>query len=560
MRRPPAHQMMLRSLVSITAPARHLFWALPLLGAGLAACQGCRSTRAPDAVAAPGSADVSGVGQPTLRLYFLTDVAGALEPCGCTRDQLGGLNHLGAWMKQSRARAPASMLASAGPLFFMDDRLDPERAAQDRIRASTFARVLRGLDFAALATGTNDWADGAPALARLVGDSGATAIEAAPSGPGFKAALVREAGGVKVGFVGWGQPEARQPADVEQAMRQGVAEAERQGASVLIALAAVGRGEAKRIADAVPELTAVVVGSVKSTGDQNTTAPPIERVGDVLVVQAANHLQTVAVLDLYLREAPQPGIPVKFADATGIDLARQREELGRQIADLHVKIAAWERDPRIAPKDVESRKQDLARLEGKRDSLEGTRPPQGGSFFRYSMQEIRESLGSDPGIESDLSTYYKAVNEQNRKAFADRVAPRPTGDQAGYVGVEVCSTCHAAPRKVYEQTSHAHAYASLSSQFKEFNLDCVSCHVTGYGRAGGSTVTHVDKLENVQCEVCHGPGSKHVANPTDRSLIVTKPDTATCLGCHHPPHVEQFDAVAKMQEILGPGHGMPEKQ
>ncbi len=175
------------------------------------------------------------------------------------------------------------------------------------------------------------------------------------------------------------------------------------------------------------------------------------------------------------------------------------------------------------------------------------------------MQEVRESLGSDPGIEADLSTYYKSVNEQNRRAFADRVAPRPTADQAGYVGVEVCSTCHAGPRKVYDQTSHAHAYAALSSQFKEFNLDCVSCHVTGYGRAGGSTVTHVDKLENVQCEVCHGPGSKHVASPTDRSLIVTKPDTATCLGCHHPPHVEQFDAVAKMQEILGPGHGMPEK-
>jgi hypothetical protein len=87
----------------------------------------------------------------------------------------------------------------------------------------------------------------------------------------------------------------------------------------------------------------------------------------------------------------------------------------------------------------------------------------------------------------------------------------------------------------------------------------VSCHVTGYDRPGGSTVTHVDRLENVQCEVCHGPGSKHAANPAGPGLIVAKPDPGTCLSCHHPPHVEQFDVVAKMQEILGPGHGMPEK-
>jgi hypothetical protein len=26
-------------------------------------------------------------------------------------------------------------------------------------------------------------------------------------------------------------------------------------------------------------------------------------------------------------------------------------------------------------------------------------------------------------------------------------------------------------------------------------------------------------------------------------------------ACHHPPHVDGFDPVSKMQVILGPGHG-----
>ena len=63
----------------------------------------------------------------------------------------------------------------------------------------------------------------------------------------------------------------------------------------------------------------------------------------------------------------------------------------------------------------------------------------------------------------------------------------------------------------------------------------------------------------MQCEVCHGPGSKHAAKPTDQTLIIGVPAASTCLECHHPPHVERFDPVARMKEILGPGHGLPMK-
>jgi hypothetical protein len=248
---------------------------------------------------------------------------------------------------------------------------------------------------------------------------------------------------------------------------------------------------------------------------------------------------------------------VKFADATGLELARKREDLARRIDELHVKLAAWERDPAVAPADVAARKQELASLEAQRDALDAKPAPAKGSFFRYSVKEMRDSLGKDPATEADLLSFYKAVDDHNRVAFADRVAPPPAPDQASYVGIEVCSSCHPGPREVWNGTVHAHAYATLSSQFKEFNLECVSCHVTGYEQPGGSTVTHVDKLRDVQCEVCHGPGSRHVQNPVDKTRIIAQPPASRCLDCHHPPHVEGFDPVAKMKGILGPGHGMP---
>ena len=110
---------------------------------------------------------------------------------------------------------------------------------------------------------------------------------------------------------------------------------------------------------------------------------------------------------------------------------------------------------------------------------------------------------------------------------------------------------------MWDKTRHARAYDTLVTGFKEFNLDCVSCHVTGYDRPGGSTVTHVEKLQGVQCEVCHGPSSKHVANAKTVLPPVPRPNTDLCEGCHHPPHVHQFDGAAKLPGILGPGHGMP---
>jgi hypothetical protein len=530
-----------------------LAFAVPLVALGLAACEGCRSTGAnnpPPAQSAPGV----DVGPPTVRFYLVTDLAGALEPCGCTKDQLGGLDHFGAWVKASGQQAPAAVVVSAGPLFFMDEKLSDDRKGQDRIKAETIAHVLRDLQFAAFAPGANDWDDGADGFAKLAAVSGAAVLGTEG------AAVVREVGGLKIGFVGFGAaPGAGVPsgAAVETAIKRGVEEAKKQGANVLIALAAVGRGEAKRIADAVPELTAVVVGSAKASGDGNTTAPQGEQVGNVLIAQGANHLQAVGVLDLYVREPVTPGRVIQFADATGLELARKREDVARRIDDLHAKLAAWERDPSVAPHDVAARRQELAGLEAERDALDRKAPPTRGSFFRYTLKEMRESLGKDPAIEATLGAYYKAVNDHNREAFADRVPVPAASDKASYVGVDVCTGCHAPPRKVYDGTPHAHAYATLSTQFKEFNLECVSCHVTGYEQPGGSTVTHVTKLQNVQCEVCHGPGSRHVLDVSDKTRIVARPSPDRCLECHHPPHVEVFDAVAKMREILGPGHGMP---
>ena len=93
-------------------------------------------------------------------------------------------------------------------------------------------------------------------------------------------------------------------------------------------LAAVGRGEAKRIADDNPELLAILVGSTGAQRRREHEGGAAGAIGDVLIVETANHLQTVGVLDLYVRgDAPAETALVKFADGTGIERMRKREEL-----------------------------------------------------------------------------------------------------------------------------------------------------------------------------------------------------------------------------------------
>lgn len=532
--------------------------ALVLGALALAACEGCRS---PATVPPPngGAADV-----PAARLYLVSDMAGALEPCGCVKDQLGGMDHLGALVTAEKDKAKAAVVLSAGPLFFMDMELTAEKRTQELAKADTIAASMKSLGLAAFAPGRNDWAGGPEVLKKL------SEASAAPLVAGNVAAkdlapvkwTKKKVGALEIGIIGVAAPDrAKVPLEgvtsspAADAVRAGVDALKKEGVSAIVALAAVGRGEAKRIADASPELLAVVVGSTGGGGEANTQAAPAERVGDVLVVETGNHLQTVAVLDLYPRDGA--GL-VKFIDGTGIERMRKREELSARIDELRVRVASWENDKSVDPKDLEARRADLARLEAERDEQDKrAAAPASGSYYRYAMREIRDKLGSDQGVKSQLLAYYKKVNDANKAEFANKKPALPPKGEPSYVGIDTCTNCHDDARKVWDATKHANAYTTLTKEFKEYNLDCVSCHVTGYDRPGGSTVTHVEELKAVQCEVCHGPGSLHAAKPEKVKIPVAKPTADSCLACHHPPHVHAFDAKAKLADILGPGHGKP---
>jgi len=133
--------------------------------------------------------------------------------------------------------------------------------------------------------------------------------------------------------------------------------------------------------------------------------------------------------------------------------------------------------------------------------------------------------------------------------------PEPEPGQAVYVGQEECIDCHEETEPFWAADKHPLAWETLEKDGKTFDAGCVSCHVTGYGEAGGSLVGQTKDREDVQCEACHGPGSLHV-EADGEGHIVGDPGEEVCTTCHNAHHSPQFDFKKWKKKITVPGHGL----
>jgi len=530
------------------------FWAALAVAGGLGVTtSGCRKADVPSEVPAA----------PSVRLYFMSGVAGALEPCGCRKDMLGGVDHAAALLAAQTKDAPERLVLATGPVLFQEPQLSGERKDQDVWKAEALALSLGELGLQTWAPGTNDFADGSSTLSRLSGAAhgGLLAANLPTTEVPFAATRLFNVGRYRVGVAGIGAaPESMPPTeDAARALEAAAQALTASGAQIRVALVAATRGDGLRLAERVPSFNVIALGKSIEQGDANDAPFPPVLVGDTLVVQAPNHLQAFAIVDLFVL-----GDDFSFADATGLERAERLQSLDRRILELRARLpsgtaGAGQAGASADPPQAARWRAELEKLERERAPLVARpelTPAARGSFFRYALAEVREGAGSDPGVAARMLEYYRRVNEHNREAFKDRTPQAPREGAADYVGEATCKGCHADAAAFWSTTKHASAYETLSRQFKEFNLDCVGCHVTGYNRPGGSTVTHVDSLTNVQCEVCHGPGSRHAESSGDTDLITLKPAESVCRSCHHAPHVaDDWDITQAWPKIVGVGHG-----
>ncbi len=113
----------------------------------------------------------------------MSSVAGALEPCGCVKDMLGGADHAAAYVAAQAGAAPNALTVGAGPMLFLNSKPDASHDTQSGFKADALADAYKALHLSAWAPGANDWLLGEATLAKLVGRSGATLLGANLKGP-----------------------------------------------------------------------------------------------------------------------------------------------------------------------------------------------------------------------------------------------------------------------------------------------------------------------------------------------------------------------------------------
>ncbi|MCC7536755.1 MAG: hypothetical protein IT379_11100 [Deltaproteobacteria bacterium] len=507
--------------------------------------------------------------RPTARLAFFTDLHGYLEPCGCQSRPLGGIDRMAKVLADVRRDRVPTLLLAAGDTLFDTSHLEPANHQQEKWKAETLVRIFREMRMTAFTPGPGDLAFGAAELARLVGRDGAAVLAAnvrAPALQRLSASTVVPAGDLRIAVVGVTElgeltgPAAEGVAqeDAVEAARREVARVREAGADIVVVLTHGARRLARTVASRIEGVDFVLQAGIYDP----TPAVPESSEDGAVVIQAGRQGHGVQIVDVYLdRRAEGPGrasrAPRRWTAIGAAARAGRRATLDERIAELSRRITEWQADPNVSRADVAQQEARLADLRRERTELDAPeRVPTTGNAFSARWRELDPDEPRLPAVRSLIASYDRRVGEHNLVALRDeRAPPVPEGEQ-GYVGTERCGSCHTQALDVWRRTKHAQAWETLVDLGKHTNLSCVGCHLVGYRRPGGSTLVHHQNLEDVGCENCHGPGSRHAEDPTGVRMQREAP-ASLCVDCHNSEHSDQFDYRTYLPRILGPGHGRP---
>ncbi|MDH4120481.1 MAG: multiheme c-type cytochrome [Deltaproteobacteria bacterium] len=176
----------------------------------------------------------------------------------------------------------------------------------------------------------------------------------------------------------------------------------------------------------------------------------------------------------------------------------------------------------------------------------------GSPAVQASLLWLDDTLADHPAAKDPFNRYDTQVKAQ---FFARLNTQKNLEKNSPYAGAEACRACHPAQVEAWENSAHAQALAALSAVGKNFDGECLACHVAGWERGGFLSADLTPKLAGVQCENCHGPARAHAATPTTSGLKTAgslNPPQQVCAQCHVGAHSPQFEFGAYWPKIAHP--------
>jgi hypothetical protein len=187
--------------------------------------------------------------------------------------------------------------------------------------------------------------------------------------------------------------------------------------------------------------------------------------------------------------------------------------------------------------------------------------------MRYQRVTLDSRFKSSPEMIALMSAYQDQLKEMGLSGLGIRPLPHPLQATNGdYVGSAACQNCHEQSYRIWKKTPHSHAFEKLQKATppREFDPECISCHVVGWNpqkffpyKSGYLSQKETPKLLNVGCEDCHGPGATHCwaenhGTKTDQqaariAVRLTEEEAANpncpkqnCFSCHDLDNSPEF--------------------
>lgn len=419
---------------------------------------------------------------------------GLIQPCGCSRPQMGGLERRAAFLNTLRTKGWPLVGVDLGDLYPQKSLV----ADQAKLKYRLAMNALRDMGYVAVGLGKGDFAAGidnilaeyvlqkeqppfvlAGNLQGVVDGKPQPREERFPKPPGairpmVGLAEVAEVGGVPVGVaavVGTrfaDEVKKLDPGftfeDPKETLRKAVAglDAHPRKPKLNVLLFAGPAEDAKKLAADWPQFRVVLC---QAEDPEPPSVPETANGGRTLVVQVGHKGRYIGLVGAFKR-----------ADGT-FDLKYQLVPLGEEYITPGTEEAARKANP-VLP------------------LLEG---------------------------------YAEQVRDRNFLAKVPKT-PHPAQIQEpklnlSFVGSEKCQACHAAQFARWKETPHSHALDALEKiakrpSLRNFDGECVQCHVVGLlHKTGYEDQKSTPQLAHVGCESCHGPGSGHAASEKNATLL-----------------------------------------
>lgn len=361
--------------------------------------------------------------------------------------------------------------------------------------------------------------------------------------PVFPATRVLEFDGLKVGVFGvtgnLEEDDAYFVTDATEAVTAAVVDLKNQGCHLIIGLSHLGVDDDVTLAEAVEGIDFLFAAHTRRRMEFPRVAGP----APTYVTLAGSRGRQVGRIRFTFAEDGRGFYDPSLADK----VLQRKEKVDSRLASLEEQLAAAETD-----REKQRYERSLERTRANAEEMAVADVlAEGKHTMTVDVISLAKSLADDPEVKQMVAEAMSTMPEEPKRKGRQAIHQR--SQMGEFSGGSQCRRCHPQAYQQWRKTDHANAYTTLVREQKHTDEKCFGCHITGfYGEGGPRKPSEVGYLRNVQCESCHGPSAKHVADAkvaTPNKGKVSK----SCSNCHtdqaHAGQATAFDLTAALEKV-----------